>query len=550
MIRLDSKVLAPRPALPRLHGWRATPRSFLIATAMLVTLFGVGFWAMFLWTDYRRELSAAQAYGEGVLDTLSEHMRRLVATNDVMVQQLLRMLTENGVEPYRDNEAEWRKLRDLAALPQQTSILTVLDRSGEVLVSSRGFGPGTPKLSLAEHSFFKAHRAGEVDGLLIGPTLFIDGKPFLAFTRRWQDEDGTFLGVVGAAVRADDFLDFAERLAFGPRSAVSVIRDDGLVLVRRPLTAEVVQMSLNDYELFTEHLPRGPQGSYDAISPADGEVRIVFYRRLEDLPLIMVTGLARREVLADWRRHAYQTGALVLVAVAGIGGLALFGSRYAAREEEALRELAASREHERLLLAEVDHRAKNMLAIVQSLVRQTARTSADKQALELALTGRLQALASAHDLLSAEKWTAVDLRTLVERGLRPFAAAGRVELDGEHLRVPAKAAVTLGMVIHELATNATKHGALSGAAGRVAVSWRLEGGERPTLRLAWTEAGGPPVRPPQRKGFGTTLLERSLAHDLDGALDLDYRPDGLRAEMTVPLEPESAPAGAAPADPE
>jgi two-component system, sensor histidine kinase PdtaS len=280
VIGLDSKAPPQRPALARLDRWRATPRSFLIATAMLVAVFGIGFWAMFLWTDYRRELNAAQAYGEGVLDTLSEHMRRLVATNDVVLQQMLRMLAEHGVEPYRYHEAEWRKLRDLAALPQQTSILTVLDSTGETLLSSRGFGAGMPKLRLAEESFFKAHRDGEVDGLLIGPTVFspIDGKPFLVFTRRWEDQDGTFLGVVGAAVRADEFLDFAEGLAFGPRSAVSVIRDDGLVLIRRPLTQDVVQLRLNEYALFSEHLPRSPEGRYDAISPADGEVRIVFYR--------------------------------------------------------------------------------------------------------------------------------------------------------------------------------------------------------------------------------------------------------------------------------
>jgi two-component sensor histidine kinase len=343
---------------------------------------------------------------------------------------------------------------------------------------------------------------------------------------------------VVAAVRADEFLDFAERLAFGPKSSVSVVRDDGLVLIRRPLTEEVVRLRLNDYALFTEHLPRAGQGVYPAVSPADGERRTVHYRRLDDLPLILVTGLADREVLADWWRRADQTGALMLLGMVALGGLALFGSRHAAREERALRELAASREHERLLVAEVDHRAKNLLAVIQALVRQTARTSADKEALEEALSGRLRALAGAHELLSAEKWTAVDLRTLLEREVGPFAEAGRIRLDGGHVRVPAKAAVSLGMVVHELATNAAKHGALSTPDGRVEVLWRLDGGdggESPTLRLSWTEAGGPPVRPPQRKGFGTTLLERSLAHELDGSLELDFRPEGLRAEMTVPL---------------
>ncbi len=106
------------------------------------------------------------------------------------------------------------------------------------------------------------------------------------------------------------------------------------------------------------------------------------------------------------------------------------------------------------------------------------------------------------------------------------------------MRVPARAAVTLGMVLHELATNATKHGALSTTDGRVAVAWRLAGADRTTLRLSWTETGGPPAQPPREKGFGTTLLERGIAHDLGGTLDLGFRPEGLCATMTVPLEAE------------
>lgn len=522
-------------ALPRLRNWLTTPRRFLIAVAALIVVFGVVSWGLLVWTDYNRELATARAYGDRVLDAVGEHINRSVSASDLLLQQLLHMLDENGADVYRSRPAEWRKLRDLAELPQQASTLTVLDRAGDVLISSRGFGPATPVVNAADYPFFAPHRDDAVDGLLIGPTVFspVDGKPFLVFTRRWEGRDGEFLGVVAAALGVEEFLDLAEKLVFGPQSTVSVVRDDGLVLIRRPLTAEVVRMRLNDYELFTEHLPRAVQGGYEALSPADGERRLVRYRRLEDLPLVVVTGIAKREVLADWWRHSFQTGALVLVGVAAIGGLALLGSRYAAREEQALRELAASREHERLLAAEIDHRAKNLLTVVQSLVRQTARTSADKRTLEDALSGRLRALASAHELLSAEKWAAVDLRTLVARGIGPFADAGRVGLDGEHVRVPAKAAVTLGMVVHELATNATKYGALSTAGGRVDIAWRIERGA--VLRLSWTESGGPAVSPPRNQGFGTALLNRSLAHDLDGGIDLDFRPEGLRADLTVPL---------------
>jgi two-component sensor histidine kinase len=540
LIKTDLHPRVEREGKAWFRGWLETPRAFILATAALVGVFGLGSWSLFLWADYAREIRAAEAYGEGVLDALGEHIRRLVATNDLLLQQALRMLNEDGVELYRENQAQWLKLATLAALPHQTSILTVTDASGSLQISSRGFGKDTPEVSVADREYFEAHQSGEAEGLLIGPTVFsrIDERPYLIFSRRREGEGGAFLGVVTSAVRADAFIEFAERLVYGPRSAMSVIRDDGLVLIRRPLTVEAVQMRLSDYALFTEHLVRAPEGSYHAISPADGERRIVHYRRLDDLPLILVTGLAMDEVLANWRRHAWQTGLLVLLGMSALITLAVYGSRRAAREQEALRELAASREQERLLMAEVDHRSKNLLALVQSLLRQTARTAPTKEALEESLAGRLRALATAHALPAADERGVADLRTLLEREVQPFAQAGRIDLDGEPVTVPAGVAVTLGMVVHELATNAAKHGALSAESGRVEISWGVQEGETPSLWMRWVESGGPPVQPPSTKGFGTTLLERSLVYDLDGTLELEFPPQGARAWFTLPLEPQ------------
>jgi two-component sensor histidine kinase len=519
------------------RGWLSTPRAFILATAALVGVFGLGSWSLFLWADYQREVRAAEAYAEGVLDALGEHIRRLVATNDLLLQQAVRMLDEDGVELYREDRAEWLKLATLAALPHQTSILTVTDENGSIQITSRGFGKETPVLSVADREYFEAHQSGAVNGLLIGPTVFsrIDERPYLIFSRRWEGEGGTFLGVVTSAVQAEAFIEFAERLVYGPRSAMSVIRDDGLVLIRRPLTPEVTQLRLNQYELFTEHLARAPAGRYYAISPADGERRLVHYRRLEDLPLVLVTGLAIDEILSDWRRHAWQTGLMVLAGMIALLTLAAYGSRRAAREQAALRELAASREQERLLMAEVDHRSKNLLALVQSLLRQTARTAPDKEALETALAGRLQALATAHELPGGDQESA-DLRTLVEREVRPFAQPGRIQLDGEPLPIPAQMAVTLGMVVHELATNAAKHGALSAEEGRVEIAWQVREGHSPSLWLDWVESGGPPVRRPESKGFGMTLLERSVGFELGGTIELDFAPAGVRAQLSLPLE--------------
>lgn len=530
-----SSLFTHQPWLPGAIRLRTRASSLLLVIAALVGAFGIALWGIFLWADYRREVRAAEAYGDASLDALGEHVRRLAATSDLLLSQLLSMLAANGVETYRADESAWRQLRNLAMLPQHATILTVFDAAGRPLVTSRGFGPGTPALDARSYPFFEAHRQGEVADLLIGPTLFhpIDRFPYLIFSRSLYGDGDVFDGVVMAAIRADQFLDFARKLLFGPRSTVSVIRDDGLILIRQPLTPEVLEVDLSQYELFTERLPRARRGRYDAISPVDGEQRMVSYQLLDDVPVLLLTGLAWDEILADWWHRVYQTSALMLLGLLAIGALAVFGSRHAAREEEVQRELADSREHERMLMAELNHRSRNLLALVQSLVRQSARTTDDKQAFEDGLLGRLQSLAKSHELLSHEKWQAVDLRTLVERELKPYDEAGRIRIEGAAVRIPARIAPTLGMAVHELATNCAKYGSLASPQGRLDVSWRLEGME---LKLGWRESGGPPVSPPTRQGFGMILLEHSLVHSLEGSLDLDFRPEGLQVGMTLGLD--------------
>jgi two-component sensor histidine kinase len=521
----------------RKAGRTLTPRRALIAVALVVMGFGTAAWSLYLWSDYRITVEAAHARGQATLDALGEHTRRLVITNDLLLQQLSDMLQENGVDHYRDNEFAWRRVRDLADLPQQSVVLSVLDDTGRALLSSRAFGPAPAAVNGAQTSFFEDHKNGKVAGLLVGPTLFspVDNRPFLVFSRRWDGTDGTFRGVIVSGVRADIFLEFADKLAFGPASTLSIVRDDGLVLIRRPLTPEVTNLRLNEYALFTEHLARAPEGRYDAISPADGERRVVLYRKLEELPLILIAGLANDDIVGRWQWRAYQTAILVVLAFAAIGALTAIGVRHADREARALQQLKAAREHERLLVAEVDHRSRNLLSIIEAQIRQTARHSGTKHELAKKLSGRVHALASAHDLLSAEKWKEVDVRTLIEREVLPFSGEEQTFIKGENVRVSPKVAMSLAVVLHELATNATKYGALSAPAGRVDISWAIVHESDRRLQMLWQESGGPPVGPPTKKGFGTTLIERSLPHDLGGSVSLQFRPEGLRAEFNIPL---------------
>jgi len=192
----------------------------------------------------------------------------------------------------------------------------------------------------------------------------------------------------------------------------------------------------------------------------------------------------------------------------------------------------------RLLIEELNHRVKNTLATVQSITAQTLRTADSKEAARDAVETRLLALSRAHDVLTRERWGGANLTEVVERALEPYQVPGenRFRIVGSHLRVTPRMSLALAMALHELATNAVKYGALSNKAGSVEVSWKVANGTTPPrLSLRWAEAGGPAVTKPQRRGFGSRLIERSLAHDLDGHVAITFAPTGVVCTVDAPV---------------
>lgn len=186
-----------------------------------------------------------------------------------------------------------------------------------------------------------------------------------------------------------------------------------------------------------------------------------------------------------------------------------------------------------LLLAELNHRVKNTLAVVQGLAYQTFRKT--DAAARRAFEGRLQALASAHDLLTRSHWETTSLAQLVDDTLKPAGAnRARIVAEGPAIRLSPHAALTIALALHELFTNTLKYGALSNEDGKVSLVWRhLEGEGK--LRIDWREDGGPPVSPPRHRGFGSLLLERTLARDLDGRVDLAFEPSGVVCSIEMPI---------------
>ncbi|MGC2854110.1 HWE histidine kinase domain-containing protein [Novispirillum sp. DQ9] len=192
----------------------------------------------------------------------------------------------------------------------------------------------------------------------------------------------------------------------------------------------------------------------------------------------------------------------------------------------------AERQRE-LLVAELAHRVKNTLATVQTVTRQTLADPDVPPAVRARLENRIVSLAHAHTLLAETRWAGALLERVAALQLAPYA--DHIDASGPPIKLGPRATVSIGMALHELATNAAKYGALSWPGGRVRLHWCLhEGGAERWVRMVWEEKGGPPVAPPQRRGFGLTLIERSVPYDLDGRVSLDFRPSGLYCEMVVP----------------
>ena len=203
-----------------------------------------------------------------------------------------------------------------------------------------------------------------------------------------------------------------------------------------------------------------------------------------------------------------------------------------------LEERQKTHERQALLIRELHHRVKNTLATVQGLLGATARSTRDVETFYQSFSNRIVSLGKTHTLLTEDYWQTAPLHELLENELRPYndADGARVQLDGPPIELAADLAVPTGMAFHELTTNAAKHGALSQPGGRITVAWDVTAGDSGRrLSLDWRESGGPPVTAPQRKGFGSTLLQRVLAQQCNADVTIDYAQAGLHFRMEAPL---------------
>lgn len=255
----------------------------------------------------------------------------------------------------------------------------------------------------------------------------------------------------------------------------------------------------------------------------------------------LLSGLAIRGALRRLAAAAEQVGesstfnyraGLVKEANQVAARLSVAADRITAREQE----LRTNEERIQTVVRELNHRSKNLLAIIQVIARQSARGCTYASDFLRSFSERLAGLARSQDVLTERGWGAVPIRELVNVHLDPFLKAnGRIECSGPDVALEASAAQDIGMVLHELATNAAKYGALSNPSGRIRIEWlkRADPAGQNGLELRWSETGGPIVTPPTRKGFGQTLLEQVMA-SIGGSADVDWRKEGLTLTIVLP----------------
>jgi two-component sensor histidine kinase len=191
-----------------------------------------------------------------------------------------------------------------------------------------------------------------------------------------------------------------------------------------------------------------------------------------------------------------------------------------------------------LLIDELNHRVKNTLTTVQAIATQTLRNAPTIDHASSAIESRLIALSQVHNVLTNRSWADVGLHDIVAQAVEPYRSRGedRIHMQGPPIQIPPRMALALSMALQELATNAVKYGALSSSTGKIMVHWKLNAKNAPDrLHLMWEEKDGPPVHKPARRGFGTRLIERSLAHDLDGEVRIEFAPTGVLCSVDAPL---------------
>lgn len=467
-------------------------------------------------------------------------------------------------------------LAEIANAVQSVASISMVGADGIVLCSSV---PQRNGISVADRAYF--HEALRSDQFIIGGYTKgrLTGSDVLPMAKSVR-RDGKLRGILVMGLKLGWLQARIQERGMLSDRIVTIVDRDGFVLVRAPPLPNVIGTKIAPDFMHLLHAPR--PGTLEAKS-RDGIQRIIGYQPVSaDSPLYISAGLSKQAAFEPVNRGTLMAALLIILSGMLAAAAAIFvGNRFIMRpisdivsvigrwadgdiavrtgmrgqygeignigaavdelldELERRRAQAEEAESARIFLSrELSHRVKNTLSVVQAIARQTFSKIVSPQAIET-YSIRVRALAGAYDTLLAEERESADIKDVVERAVAPHHEPGdqRFRLEGPMILLPPKAVVALSLVVHELATNATKYGALSDVTGHIELAWR-QADER--IHLDWSEHGGPPVVKPEREGFGTKVVSRAFTPEFESEVNFDYRPEGLRFRLVFkamePLE--------------
>jgi two-component sensor histidine kinase len=463
-------------------------------------------------TAYDRILQIAR----GVATNIDAELRAAIASLEVLA--LSETLERDDLGAFRKHAEHFVN----SHLPQ--SNVVVSDASGQQLlntaVPAETLLPRYVRMDALRRVFEKGDP--QISNLLFGPVL----RRNIAVVDVPVRRQGKVVYDLAASLPLSIFTDIVMRQRPEPNWTIAIFDREGTVIARSRNSEQFVGRSASP-SLYAA-LMNQAEGTLDTTT-FDGIVVLTGFTRAPFSGWSAAVGIPKSSLTIElWRSVA-------VLAAFGIVCLA-FGTLFAVRLATQLARSQADRE---LLIKELNHRVKNILTTVQGIVASTLRSAVSIADAKKAMEERIVALGRAHDVLTQEHWESADLRELVLSIVQPYRTehTNRIEVFGPDLRANPRAAVALAMVLNELMTNAAKYGALSQPEGRAQVEWSTTEDRRPgKLRLIWKEMGGPLVRSPIRRGFGSTLMEQSITHALSGTFEQNFDPAGLICTMVLPLE--------------
>ncbi len=514
----------PRAGAPSRAAIR-TPTA-AIALAAFVFLLLATLAGLLIAQSYRDAMDRAEESARTAAHTVSAHVQWLVEAGRQTLRRVDETLDDAASERSTGVAADLNAA--VEALPGQV-ILRVFDADGTLTDSSER---ERPVKNIAGTGYFGELRGGRewvVTPLMVDP---ITNEKVFALARRLQRK-GEFKGAAVLVVPALIMADFWGSLALGENSTVSIVGDDGWLVARFPVPDQTINLS--NYELFTVHLPRAPSGFYHAISPTDGISRVVGYRRVEGSPLIALASVSTETALANFRSQLLRGGLLLLPVLLGLAAFTAWVSRLLRRDENTRTELAAAMERNQLLFREIHHRVKNNLQTAASLFQLQPVSPEAKQEMRL----RIAAMAAVHEhIYNSDQFDRVNAGEYIGKLAQGLSAGtpGNVTItaDAEPISVEPEDAMSIGLIVNEVVSNALKHAFPEGREGTVKIDFHTTEGNG-VLAIRDNGIGFDGEAP--TRGMGLRLI-RGLAERL-GARWAFRQDNGTAFDLSFPLRAQA-----------